>query len=132
VLRIAGSLPSKPGEAGAALAEVDQARQGQDLHPPGHPTFLRAGRDGHHLVGDGHPRWIYLSAPERTPDPEDHYSEGGLAGNPLTSRSSPASTAAWLMSRSLVAVSSVTGPCAARARIRVRASCGPGSASSAV
>jgi hypothetical protein len=122
VLRIAGSLPSKPGEAGAALAEVDQARQGQDLPSAGPP--------GPRPAGD--PRWIYLSAPERTPDPEDHYSEGGLAGNPLTSRSSPASTAAWLMSRSLVAVSSVTGPWAARARIRVRASCGPGSASSAV
>jgi effector-binding domain-containing protein len=23
----------------------------------------------------GNPRWVYLSAPEHTPDPENHYSE---------------------------------------------------------
>jgi predicted ArsR family transcriptional regulator len=48
------------------------------------------------------------------------------------SRSSPARTAAWLRSRSLVAVSSVTGPCAASALIRFRACRGPGRVSSAV
>lgn len=48
------------------------------------------------------------------------------------SRSSPARTAAWLRSRSLVAVSSVTGRSAARVRMRLRASRTPGSVSSAV
>lgn len=47
-------------------------------------------------------------------------------------RSSPARTAAWLMSTALVAVSNVSGPLAAMSRTWSRACRGPSSASSAV
>jgi len=56
----------------------------------------------------------------------------GRAGPQVASRSSSARTAAWLRLRSRVAVRSVTGPLAARARSLASASLWPGAASSAV
>ena len=84
------------------------------------------------------------SRPRRRPDPiprpapsrsRPRVGAGGIGvvpGPPAPPPSSSASTAAWLWLTSLVAVSRVTGPAAARARSRPSAALAPGRASSAI
>jgi hypothetical protein len=110
----------RPGRSPASCG----ARPAGWRRPPCQRTQqVRAPDRPHHLVRAGFAT-VTLKPGPRWPPP---YQKACYA-----SRSNPARTAAWLRSRSLVAVSSVTGLPAASARSRVSASRGPGCSSSAV